>query len=163
MPTPKGAATWNKGTAKGWLTKQGYRVIRVFEDGRWRQKRMNRYVMEQHLGRRLLPEEVVHHKDGDPLNNEISNLEILNWGEHAQEHHIGKQRADAAKLTIKMFAQFRHENLRLRKNNAELAELVERIADAHESGRAISGTHLGAEARALLARIRAAETGKEPE
>ena len=37
----------------------------------------HRHVMEQHLGRYLEPLEVVHHKDGDPTNNTIENLEIF--------------------------------------------------------------------------------------
>lgn len=45
-----------------------------------------RYLMEQHLGRKLADDEEVHHKDGDPLNNELDNLEIKNGSEHRREH-----------------------------------------------------------------------------
>lgn len=37
----------------------------------------HRLVIEEHLGRFLLPTEVVHHKDGNRLNNDISNLEVF--------------------------------------------------------------------------------------
>ena len=37
----------------------------------------HRWVAEQALGRALLPREVVHHKDGDSLNNAPSNLIVL--------------------------------------------------------------------------------------
>jgi len=48
----------------------------------------HRYVMEQHLGRYLLPTEYVHHKDGNKLNNDISNLELLDsMSAHAERHH----------------------------------------------------------------------------
>ena len=35
-----------------------------------------RIVMEEKLGRKLLPDEQVHHKDKNPLNNDPDNLEI---------------------------------------------------------------------------------------
>lgn len=44
----------------------------------------HRLVMEQHLGRYLRPEEVVHHKDGNPSNNVIENLELF----ESQSAHI---------------------------------------------------------------------------
>lgn len=46
----------------------------------------HRLVMEQHLGRELRPDEVVHHKDENKLNNDISNLEILSRREHRLKH-----------------------------------------------------------------------------
>jgi hypothetical protein len=43
----------------------------------------HRLVVEKQLGRFLLPSEVVHHKDGNPANNDISNLEVFSSnGEH---------------------------------------------------------------------------------
>jgi hypothetical protein len=45
-----------------------------------------RLVMEMHLGHSILPENDVHHIDGNPLNNEISNLEIVNHRIHCAEH-----------------------------------------------------------------------------
>lgn len=38
---------------------------------------VHRLVMEQHLGRYLKPNEVVHHIDGNPANNTIENLELF--------------------------------------------------------------------------------------
>lgn len=45
-----------------------------------------RYLMEQKLGRKLKDNEQVHHKDEDPTNNDINNLEIKLLGEHQREH-----------------------------------------------------------------------------
>ena len=45
-----------------------------------------RDVMEYNLGWPLLPNDVVHHKDGDCFNNDISNLECVNRSKHASEH-----------------------------------------------------------------------------
>ena len=46
----------------------------------------HRYVMECALGRALGKNEIVHHKDGNKLNNDISNLELTNRGEHVHRH-----------------------------------------------------------------------------
>ena len=60
-----------------------YRLIRL---GSGPQVLEHRYVMEQHLGRKLLTTEIVHHIDGDGLNNNISNLELMSQSDHRIEH-----------------------------------------------------------------------------
>lgn len=46
-----------------------------------------RFLMEQSLGRPLAKNEHVHHIDENPLNNNLSNLEVLSAREHAIHHH----------------------------------------------------------------------------
>lgn len=47
----------------------------------------HRDIMEKSLGRRLTSEEVVHHIDEDKLNNDLSNLMLLNnQSEHMKLH-----------------------------------------------------------------------------
>lgn len=46
----------------------------------------HRLVMEEALGRELRSEEIVHHLDGDPLNNAPENLALTDRSEHAREH-----------------------------------------------------------------------------
>ena len=70
--------------------------IETGKDGRVRaydriQKRVVSYprlIMENYLNRRLLKTEDVHHKDGNPLNNEIDNLEVLDHKEHDRMHAL---------------------------------------------------------------------------
>lgn len=45
--------------------------------------------MEQHLGRRPLKSEHVHHINGDIKDNRIENLEILTASQHAKAHGLG--------------------------------------------------------------------------
>lgn len=52
-----------------------------------RNMRVHRYEMEKEIGRRLLPSELVHHKDENKHNNDPSNLEITTRSNHARIHH----------------------------------------------------------------------------
>ena len=47
-----------------------------------------RIVMENFLDRKLLKTEDVHHKDGNPLNNDPSNLEVIDHREHTRQHGL---------------------------------------------------------------------------
>ena len=48
--------------------------------------RASRWLMEQRLGRKLLPREQVHHINGNPLDNRIENLEVLDAATHMRRH-----------------------------------------------------------------------------
>ncbi len=63
--------------------KSRYRQIKT-PDGR----RMleHRWVMEQHIGRRLERFEQVHHINHDRLDNRIDNLELVSSAEHGMRH-----------------------------------------------------------------------------
>ena len=53
----------------------------------------HRVVMENHIQRLLDKDEVVHHKDENKKNNDITNLEIKNFITHIKEHqtHRGRE------------------------------------------------------------------------
>lgn len=48
-----------------------------------------RLLVEESLGRTLTRDEVVHHIDGDPSNDVLSNLEVMTRSEHASIHKKG--------------------------------------------------------------------------
>lgn len=70
---------------KKYIDKNGY--VRISGHGD-RTNLEHRYVMEQHLKRRLGSNEVVHHKDEDKTNNELSNLEVMSRSEHNRLHTL---------------------------------------------------------------------------
>ena len=45
-----------------------------------------RLIMESILGRKLLPNEDVHHIDENPLNNDPNNLEVIDHSIHERNH-----------------------------------------------------------------------------
>ena len=74
---------WNN-KRTGTICKNGYRLLTI-ENRRIYEHRL---VMEQYLDRELTPDEHIHHKDGNKLNNNIDNLEILSREEHCRQHAI---------------------------------------------------------------------------
>lgn len=51
-----------------------------------------RLIMEEHLGRKLLKTEDVHHIDGNPLNNDVTNLQVILHSEHDKMHAGGNRK-----------------------------------------------------------------------
>ena len=49
-------------------------------------KQEHRIVMERYLKRRLKRSEVIHHKNGDKLDNRIKNLVVVSRAEHQRIH-----------------------------------------------------------------------------
>lgn len=60
----------------------------------------HRYLMEQHLGRKLSSNELVHHKNENKRDNHIKNLTVMSKSEHARLHQKGKPKSERTKMAI---------------------------------------------------------------
>mgnify|MGYP001221489433 CR=1 FL=1 len=82
----------NEGFKKtGYTKKDGYIMVwKPTHKYAWKNGyvKLHRLVMEKELGRYLKPNEVVHHKDGDKLNNDINNLQIMTKAGHRAIHNV---------------------------------------------------------------------------
>lgn len=78
--------TWKGGK---FISDDGYEMVLIPGKGTYTTKQ--KLVMEEYLGRTLTSNEIVHHKDGNKLNNKISNLDLLTRGEHMLYHIHGRQ------------------------------------------------------------------------
>ena len=160
MPAAKGSVPWNAGTSKGWIDKRGYRWVYVTENGKRRARRDHRVLMEQHLGRRLEPWEIVHHRDENPSNNSLDNLEIKTFGEHTAGHHTGTRKDYDSRRSMEAFALMREE---LKAERALKAELLEALKYVYDIWIEDNGSECNQVESAALARLAIAKATGETE
>lgn len=83
---------FKKKTGK-WMSKQGYIMVysprhpyKNSADGVCE----HRLIVEEHIGRYLSKDEIIHHINGIKTDNRLNNLEIHSKRSHAQLHHDGR-------------------------------------------------------------------------
>lgn len=82
-----------------------YRKIKI--NNTWKYE--HRVIIENHLDRKLLKTEIVHHLNGNTLDNRFENLIITTLSEHCSSHHKGIFESEKTKLNIKL-THWRHKN-----------------------------------------------------
>jgi len=95
----KHPVAWNKGLKgeeshnwRGGVSKRKDGYMRINIDG-------ERHLLHRYLLKDKVKEgNVVHHKDNNPSNNKISNLEVLqNQSEHARKHSLTRRASNSSK------------------------------------------------------------------
>ena len=61
---------------------------------------VHRAMMEEHLGRKLDRQEVVHHINGDKHDNRLGNLQVMTLSEHTRHHLSGKPLSEETKKKL---------------------------------------------------------------
>lgn len=64
-------------------------------------KLLHRLIFEDYYCITILPEYIIHHKDGNKLNNQISNLELMDAKKHASFHNKGRKHSDLEKQKMR--------------------------------------------------------------
>ena len=94
---PNNPDTWYRHTMKS-----GYVALDLGFRGPGNRMLEHRWVMQKHLGRELLPDENVHHRNGDRGDNRLSNLEL--W---SSSQPYGQRVEDKADWAIEILKRYR--------------------------------------------------------
>ena len=120
------------GTGLGWVSNHGYRVFAL---GKRKRDYEHRIVWRQHYGE-IPSGMIVHHKNGNGLDNRIENLELVTRKQHQQHHAPEISRGKlASPISYKPKGSLHH---RARFTENDVVMIRERLA-LGETGKSIAG------------------------
>lgn len=109
---------------RAWVSQAGYAM--------WGDSYVHRVVAAAWCGRELSPGEVVHHRDGDKLNNHPENLEVL----PSQSVHVSEFGAHRPRLThCKRGHEFAAENVYVSRRGVRECRACRNLARARYTAR----------------------------
>lgn len=115
--------------------KDGYIELKV-EEGARAYPLEHRYLMEQHLGRKLTDDEQVHHVNGIKNDNRVENLVVMTNAEHQRFHdHLDVMREP---VMVEVFCQLCGAACRRKPSRAAITKFCSnecRLVALHEGRR----------------------------
>lgn len=78
------------------ISKWGYYYIGSIKEGN-QGKRLHRLIWEDFYGCKIPEGYIIHHKDGNKLNNCILNLQLMRHSEHQSMHNVGENNPNYGK------------------------------------------------------------------
>ncbi len=90
----------------------------------------HRVVMENHLGRLLEPDEVVHHINHDKHDNRIENLEVMTHVEHSL-HHVKRGRTMVDLICAFCSKEFKREKAQVKPGNTMCSRRCNGLYNRH--------------------------------
>jgi hypothetical protein len=139
---------WNGGVT---IDSNGYRRIRV---GKYKYRNEHIIVAEKAIGRPLAKDEVVHHKNGDRLDNHPDNLMVMKNSDHIRLHMTGKKLSEETKQKLKELRKGTNqkENHQQWKKGITKDSIIKALQN-HKTKKDVAA-HLGIHPDTLRARIK---------
>lgn len=113
-----------------WVGQDGYVLVKApvghpnsRSDGSILEHRLR---MEEHIGRYLEHWEIVHHKDGNPSNNDLRNLELMDGRKRSRDRHPpGHEQLDTVEAAIDTLERLVNKGM---SNGREYKQRLQRVA-----------------------------------
>lgn len=125
------SSSWKGGS---FISKDGYRMIYVPVENpksKWESyKKEHIYIMEQKLNRKMNKDEVIHHINGNKLDNRLENLIVFNSDrEHRMAHNqLERLSMSLVQQNIIVYNQTTNEYMA----HSKLRELLEQLEEANQ-------------------------------